>query len=124
MYKKYVNRSKKEINELALDLFKGSIFTSNQIRANDQSLLLSIFMPLVFMKKEYIDWMQDNKISVFYEYWDQAGPRSINGYPIFFSMKMMDEKDAKIVWEKCEAIVKAVDDEQEKIPEGQMDLLD
>jgi len=25
-----------------------------------------------------------NDIGLIYEYWDQAGPRSINGYPIFF----------------------------------------
>ena len=119
---KYVNRSKKKIKEIALALYKGEIFTSMQVRENDQNLLGSIFMPLLFSEQELIDWMKDNKITVFYEYLSEAGPRSINGYPIFFSMKMMDDKDWQAVYTQYEAIKKAIDGELEKVPEGQMDI--
>ena len=52
---KYVNKSKKVINELALDLFSGKIFTSDHIRENDRSLMTSIFMPILFSEDDFVE---------------------------------------------------------------------
>lgn len=51
-------------------------------------------------KKAYYD-----QIGVLWEWMDQAGPRGINGFPMFFSMRMMHMED----WKMChKAILKEV----------------
>lgn len=42
------------------------------------------------IREEYI-----NNIGMVYEYYDKAGPRSINGYPIFMSMHILSKEDTK-----------------------------
>jgi hypothetical protein len=56
-------------------------------------------MPLVFMEKDYIEAMKENDIHIIYEYYSEAGPRSINGYPIFMSFRVLDRTDAAKVWD-------------------------
>jgi len=41
-------------------------------------------------REEYL-----KNIGMVYEYYDKAGPRSINGYPIFMSMKILSIDDTK-----------------------------
>lgn len=118
----YCKRTDREIKELALGIYKGEIFTSLQIRENDTYLLSTIFMPLMFMDKEQIDKMEKHKAYMFYANMSEAGPRAINGYPIFMSMNYINEEDCKKVLEKYEVIKKAIDGEMEKIPEGQVEI--
>lgn len=118
----YFRRNDREIKELALNIYRGDIFTSLQVRESDTYLLSSIFMPLMFMDQEQIDKMKEHKAYMLYASMSDAGPRSINGYPIFMSMNYIDEEDCKKVFEKYEAMKKAIDGEMEKIPEGQIDI--
>lgn len=95
----YVAKSEEEIRRLAVDIVSGQVFTSAHIRGNDvENLLRLIFMPLVFMTDDDIEVMKKNHIHVLYEYYSKAGPRSINGYPIFMSFHVLDEADAAKVW--------------------------
>lgn len=50
--------------------------------------------------KAYEDWI--NNIGLVYEYYNQAGPMSVNGYPTFFSMCLLNKQDAKKIWEYYE----------------------
>jgi hypothetical protein len=82
-----------EVTALARDLVKDRIFMSDQLREHEQNLLSSIFMPLVFMKPKDRQKMIDGDLAVLYEYFKEASPRSINGRPMFFSMRWLNQAD-------------------------------
>ncbi len=46
-------------------------------------------------------------MSVPYEYIDKAAPRSVNGLPIFFSMRMLSRADQKRLSEKVQRLREA-----------------
>lgn len=91
---KIVRMSKEEMQTFVREMVQGKIFTS--LHVQDQSLLHLIFMPLCLgaladMSEEYV-----KEIGIIWEYLSKAGPRSINGYPMFLSMRVMHRED----WEK------------------------
>lgn len=55
-----------------------------------------------------VEYFRD--IGLIYEYLDKAGPRSINGYPIFFSMRIMHRDD----WARA---ARAIEREQKRMQE-------
>ena len=94
-------RTNEELVEIAIGIAEGKIFCSAQIHPDDQaSLLQSVFLPFAFMTLEHRQSLIDNKIAVFYEYLSEAGPRSVNGYPSFFSLKTLNETEWKFVTSK------------------------
>lgn len=98
------------LSRLAKDIATNLVFTLHHIRESDSHIVPSVFMPLALgalsdMTKEYIA-----SIGMVYEYYDKAGSRSINGYPIFFSCLLLSMHDTKIVWEKVEKVRKALED--------------
>jgi hypothetical protein len=78
-----------ELRKLAADYVDGHVFSNFHIREHDQDVVGMIFMPLLLGGAAFVKdaWM-------IYQYWSEAGPRSINGYPIFFSMCKVITKDA------------------------------
>lgn len=46
-----------------------------------------------YYKKNYVP-----QIGMVYEYHTQAGPMSINGYPCFMSLRLLNKEDNKKVW--------------------------
>lgn len=84
--------SEEELRKLAVDFVENKIFTNFHMQEHDVrdgTMLGLIFMPLILGDGSFATdaWM-------LYEYADQAGPRSINGYPIFFSVRKIIQKDA------------------------------
>lgn len=75
------------------------IFTSADVREQDQLELIFMCVALGAFSK----WSEENvkEIGILYEYWHLAGPRSINGYPIFFSMHIMHVED----WKKAQKAI-------------------
>lgn len=75
-----------ELRQLALDIVEGRVFDSSQL-GDDAHLMGSVFMPLAFMepvaKEELETW------GLVYEYMSAAGPRAINGYPMFMSCRVL-----------------------------------
>lgn len=100
-----------EIKTLGVDLFSGKLFTTFHIEERDHHLASSIFMPLVLMKQEDRDALAAKKPHVFYEYLDKAGPRAINGYPIFASVRFMVRED----WVAVVAIANKMKEASDKI---------
>lgn len=90
----YTPKTDDELKLLARDINAGRVFTSNHLPEHDQDMLRMIFMMIAFMEPADVDALQANKIAVFYEYLDKAGPRSINGYPSFFSVQTLNVDDA------------------------------
>jgi len=79
-----------KLRQFVLDYCDGKIFTDQSAPIKDISM---IFMILLFMKPEEYD---TESIGCMYEYFSEAGPRSINGYPVFMSACFMHKDDWKI----------------------------
>jgi|SRR5690606_3312148 len=73
----------------------GQIFLSLQLR--DMSLIPMVFLPVGLgafsnYPKSYVE-----NIGALWEYCHKAGPRSINGMPIFMSCRVLHKNDAQIM---------------------------
>ena len=105
----YQPKTDEEIKTLALDLFQTKIFIATMIKQDQQEHLIPmIFMPIAFADKKLIDELL-RVDGIPYEYMDEAAPRSINGYPCFFSMHYLSRTDYKRVWHKLQEIKAAVE---------------
>lgn len=97
-----------DINALAEEIYRGEVFTSNQIRKEDLEMLPVIFIPIALFGQKLINEMRKEDMGMIYEHFSEAGPRSVNGYPSFFSLHIISQEDANKVWEKYGQIKKAV----------------
>jgi len=72
----------------------GKIFCDRQINPREiGSMLAMVFMPIALgALSETANVVRDN-IGMIYEYLSEAGPRSINGYPIFMSFKTLTKAE-------------------------------
>jgi hypothetical protein len=94
-----------EIRELALGIFRQEIFTDRHIAPTDQHITGSIFMPLSLMsKKQLLDLQRKQRPGMIYAKMRNAGPRSINGYPMFMEISLVRPDDAVKVWEEYKRI--------------------
>lgn len=95
----------KELRELAMDLFKGNVFTSGMLPAHHPYICSMVFMPLALggtPAKRY-----HKQIGMIYAYTDgrdKRAPRSINGYPIFLSCRFLLKKQLPALTALYEAI--------------------
>jgi hypothetical protein len=111
----YEAKNDKEIVDLARALVDGRIYTSQHDGvAQDPSLLGMVFMPLLFIEGKYRKWIRED-CGMIYEYVDKCLPRSVNGQPIFMSMRLLDKSDTDRVLATAEKIKKAILDVR---PEG------
>jgi hypothetical protein len=103
--KKYFGLSDEKIKEIAKGMYRNEIFTSMQIPEYDQHLLQSIFMPLIFLDTLSIKQMELDEICGFYANMSDAAPGSINGYPCFFSLNILNREDITKILEEYKKIV-------------------
>lgn len=84
-------KTEDELKQLAHDIHKGLVFTD--LHCKDPDLLPIIFMPLSLMDKKSADAFMKGKPVLLYEYMKESTGRSINGYPVFGSVRylLMDE---------------------------------
>lgn len=103
-----VNRlSEEEIKRLALDIYRDKVFLSSMIDHSKD--YMTVFIPLVFGAWENLTRNGHEHLGVFYEYYDRAGPMSINGFPMFFSFKVLHREDCDLVDEAIREIKAAVE---------------
>lgn len=101
----YQELSNKDIAKLALEIYRGEIFTDRHIREGEgQDVLGMIFMPLIMMNDDQRQELIDNPPGLVYEYRASAGPRAINGYPMFSSCRFLAQEAADKVWKKYKEI--------------------
>ena len=83
-------KTEEELKTLALDIFQEKVFTTLHIPENEGHMIRSIFMPIGLggLTPE-----QAAEVGMLYEYLSQAGPRSVNGYPCFFSVQCVNKAD-------------------------------
>lgn len=80
-----------QLKEFVLGLCDGKIFTSEHCRSVDD--IGRVFMivglgGLSKLSKEHL-----NSVGILWEWLDKAGPRSINGMPMFLSVRLMHKED-------------------------------
>jgi len=101
--------SEQEIGQLAKDIAMNLVFTSDHVRREERDNILGmVFMPIALGGLSDLSEEARKDVGMVYEYYDKAGPRSINGYPIFFSFRIVNVKDRLLVWEKYEKIQEAL----------------
>ena len=89
--------SEERIKQLGIDLYKELIFTSLQISNPDD--IGMVFMPIFFMDETEMAEFKESKPFVLFEYITEAGPRSINGYPVFWSFHHATEEEWKQIYD-------------------------
>jgi len=103
-------RDDKDLKQLAKDLLADKLFTTCHLRKGDEKLVSSIFMPLMFIDEKQRDEMEAEKVEVLFEYISEANPRSINGYPMFMTMRTMNKEEWEKVIEYHDKMKKALDE--------------
>jgi len=88
--------TREDLKAFVMGYVDGRIFSLAHIRANDlNSCLPVIFMPLALGALHDVT---SESVGMIYEwYGENEAPRSINGYPMFFSCKFMNKDD----WERA-----------------------
>lgn len=89
--------SDEQIKQFGIDLYKELIFTSSQLR--NQEDISMVFMPLLFMDENQMEEFKELKPFVLFEYIHKAGPRSINGYPVFWSFNHATKEEWKKIYD-------------------------
>lgn len=99
----YSVKTDREVKELARDWMEGRIYTSDDLRRdrpNASAMELGMtFMPIALAKQTQLDEMRAADITLLYEYMTKAEPRSINGRPIFFSVRYLNRTDHQRLYE-------------------------
>lgn len=93
---------KKDLKQLAWDICAGLVFTDREI--NPPSLMTHVFMPLLFLTEEQRLDLVKNAVLI-YEYISKAGPRMINGYPMFMSFFYLNAQELNEVIEHQKTII-------------------
>lgn len=82
--------------KVAEDILDNKIFTSNHVA--EQNMVTMVFPILSFLDKKMLTKMQKDDVVLMYEYMDKAGPRGVNGYPMFFSCRFLTRSEATEMW--------------------------
>lgn len=81
-----------ELKQLAADIYENKVFTDRHVHKEHSHILSMVFIPLI-LKTYEVEVEQGKEISLIYEYMDKAGPRAINGYPIFLSVNFLTREE-------------------------------
>lgn len=101
-----------ELKALAREWCEGRILFSTQV---PKEIISMVFMPIIFLNEEQRKELIAENVFAFYGKMADAGPRGINGYPIFWTMYRISEPDYKKVAtfaKEYEAVQKAFAGEQ------------
>ena len=104
----YKPLSDERVKELARDLYADKIFGSWMLPEHQMDSLFMVFMVLIFMDDITKKQMKRDNTYFFYEYYDKAGPRSINGMPTFMSCHILSGDDVKRIVTKRNEIEAAI----------------
>jgi hypothetical protein len=89
-----VRLSASELRELAVEVSEGRVYLTNTEEGIQWSFGLMI---------QLLDFSEIiNEVGAFYEEMSKAGPRSINGFPFFTSMKILHREDLPLLHSQIE----------------------
>ena len=92
-----------DMKTLARDWVEGRVFTNRDIK--EDNMIRSVFMLIGLGGFGDVD---TSKIGMIYEYLSEAGERSVNGYPMFMSVRFVHKEDMKPLFEMCQKIDTAI----------------
>ena len=93
-----------DLAQFVIDYCDGKVFISLDVKGDH-------LLPMVFMVVAlgaFSEWKEEDiaDIGILWEFWSKAGPRAINGYPMFTSAHYMHKDD----WERArKAILRELD---------------
>ncbi len=99
-------KTNEELKAIAVDLADGKIFSDRHLQANGNGHMMGqVFMPIILgaFSEKTEEEMKD--VCFIYEYYSAAGPTSINGCPIFFSFRFLNEVETNAMFEFYEKYV-------------------
>lgn len=91
----YISKSEKELRQLALDVISGQVFGSWSLRESELQHLGMVFMPMMFLDDISRKMLERNKIVHFYGHMKDTFDRSLNGLPLFYSVRVLDQADTE-----------------------------
>lgn len=94
-----------DAKDFARRVYRGEIFTSDQIAPDDMHLTRSIFMPILFMGEQDRQQMIDANVTLLYAYMRDACPQAVNGYPIFMSVDTLTCTEHEAFRKEIKAII-------------------
>lgn len=100
-----VELTDEQVKELAQALATGQLFTNWHLPEHEQRLIGSVFMPIGFGVLATYDLTQ---IGMVCEHLSKAGPRAINGYPMFMSVRIVNVAQADAIRLKAQKITEAI----------------
>jgi hypothetical protein len=93
---------KDRINELALGIHHGTIYTDHQL--NNPEMTGMVFMPLLFMKEPERKKLLAHPPALIYAHMKDAFPRSVNGHPMFGAIGFVWKADLKLIAAKLDKL--------------------
>jgi hypothetical protein len=89
------NRPIEEVKQIAQDMHHGLIFCDRFCNSSEEVAM--VFMVLSLMDQKDIDELKKDPPGLIFEYFSKAGPRSINGMPMFVSCQMLSKEDTVVL---------------------------
>ena len=88
-------RTDEELKKIAMDIVDDKIFTSDMVR--NPSEIGMVFMPVLLGGLKDMDEDKKKDVRVLFEYYSEAMPRGINGYPTFPSVQILFKEEVPII---------------------------
>ena len=92
-------KSHDELKQIARDVLAGRIYSDKDVP--DPSMIHLVFVPLVFLSLRQVMAMrrqtETGTMFMLYEYVDKAGPRTVNGQPVFFSFRVLNRWEVEYI---------------------------
>lgn len=85
-------KTDEELRQIAVDMYDGKIFSDRHLRNIDDIHI--VFMPITLGALHNMPEEERRNIGMIYEYMSERGPRDVNGYPTFFSLKILTQEEA------------------------------
>ncbi len=99
-----------ELKQFVFDFVDGKVFTDRHLPAGgDTNMAGMVFMTLMLMPPPPKDYIE--KVACIYEHLSKAGPRSVNGMPMFMSHRFMHKDD----WERVVPHIQAELERREQL---------
>jgi hypothetical protein len=109
--------SKEELATFVREFRGGQIFSSAHISEGDDHIIRMVFLVLTLGGLHDAPDSYLNSIGLIWEYFSNAGPRSINGYPQFFSCHLMHRDD----WDRARKAIIELDNREKSDVERLLD---
>jgi len=92
-----VDVSEDELKRFVMGVCDNNVFTNRHMSEHEVRHIGMVFMPLAlgYLSHPHIPDSYKDSLGCIYEYNSEAGPRSVNGMPCFFSCRFLNKDQAQ-----------------------------